>query len=69
MSGERIRVVEDESDRRKLITYHLLQERFRVLEARNGEDALNMVRREEPRLIVLALMLPGLSAASPLIEL
>lgn len=61
MSGESILVVEDESDIRKLITYHLLQERFKVLEAQNGEDALGLVRREKPRLIILDLMLPGLS--------
>lgn len=61
MSGERILVVEDESDIRKLIAYHLLQERFKVLEAQNGEDALELVRREKPHLIILDLMLPGLS--------
>lgn len=58
---EKILVVEDESDIRKLIAYHLVQERFRVLEAENGEDALELVNREKPRLIVLDLMLPGLS--------
>lgn len=59
--AEKILVVEDESDIRKLITYHLLQERFRVLEAENGEEALERVNREKPRLIILDLMLPGLS--------
>lgn len=59
--AEKILVVEDESDIRKLITYHLLQERFRILETENGEDALELVSREKPRLIILDLMLPGLS--------
>lgn len=59
--SDRILVVEDETDIRKLISYHLRQERFRVLEVENGEDALNLVREEPPRLIVLDLMLPGLS--------
>lgn len=59
--AEKILVVEDESDIRKLVTYHLLQERFRVLEAENGEEALELVNREKPRLIILDLMLPGLS--------
>jgi len=58
---EKILVVEDESDIRKLIVYHLLQERFRILEAENGEEALELVNREKPRLIILDLMLPGLS--------
>lgn len=59
--SDRILVVEDEADIRKLISYHLRQERFRVLEVENGEDALDLVREEPPRLIVLDLMLPGLS--------
>ena len=59
--SDSILVVEDEADIRKLISYHLRQERFRVLEVENGEDALDLVREEPPRLIVLDLMLPGLS--------
>ena len=58
---DKILVVEDEADIRKLISYHLQQERFRVLEAENGEDALDLVHKEPPRLIVLDLMLPSLS--------
>ena len=59
--ADKILVVEDEADIRKLITYHLSQERFRVVEAENGEDALDLVQQETPRLIVLDLMLPSLS--------
>ena len=59
--ADKILVVEDEADIRKLITYHLTQERFRVLEAENGEDALELVQQQQPRLIVLDLMLPSLS--------
>lgn len=59
--ADKILVVEDEADIRTLITYHLTQERFRVLEAENGEDALDLVQQEPPRLIVLDLMLPSLS--------
>ena len=59
--ADKILVVEDEADIRKLIAYHLNQERFRVLEAENGEDALDLVHKETPRLIVLDLMLPSLS--------
>ena len=59
--ADKILVVEDEADIRKLITYHLSQERFRVVETENGEDALDLVQQETPRLIVLDLMLPSLS--------
>lgn len=59
--ADKILVVEDEADIRKLISYHLDQERFCVLEAENGEDALELAHKETPRLIVLDLMLPNLS--------
>lgn len=61
MAGQKILVVEDEPDIRKLVNYNLTQERFRVLEAEDGEKALKIVQRERPHLIVLDLMLPGLS--------
>ncbi|HEY1234538.1 MAG TPA: response regulator transcription factor [Candidatus Binatia bacterium] len=59
--GQKILVVEDEPDIRKLVNYNLAQERFRVLEAEDGEQALKMVQRERPDLVILDLMLPGLS--------
>ncbi len=60
-SGQKILVVEDEPDIRKLVQYNLAQERFRVLEAENGEQALKIVQRDKPNLLILDLMLPGLS--------
>ena len=59
--GQKILVVEDEPDIRKLVQYNLAQERFRVLEAEDGEQALKIVQRERPNLVILDLMLPGLS--------
>lgn len=61
MAVKKILVVEDEPDIRKLVHYNLAQERFKVLEAEDGEKALKLVQREKPHLIVLDLMLPGLS--------
>jgi phosphate regulon transcriptional regulator PhoB len=59
--GQKILVVEDEPDIRKLINYNLAQERFKVLEAEDGEQALKLLQRERPNLVILDLMLPGLS--------
>jgi DNA-binding response OmpR family regulator len=39
----------------------LAQERFKVLTAEDGEQALKVIQREKPNLVVLDLMLPGLS--------
>ena len=58
---QKILVVEDEPDIAKLVSYHLAQERFKVLTAEDGEQALKLIQREKPNLIILDLMLPGLS--------
>jgi two-component system, OmpR family, alkaline phosphatase synthesis response regulator PhoP len=60
-STQKILVVEDEPDIRKLVQYNLTQERFSVLEAEDGEQALKLLQRERPNLVILDLMLPGLS--------
>src|SRR5437762_13854059 len=60
-TGQRILIVEDEPDIRKLVNYNLVQERFKVLEAEDGEQGLKIVQREKPDLVILDLMLPGLS--------
>ena len=59
--AQKILVVEDEPDIRKLVQYNLLQERYKVLEAEDGEQALKIVQRDKPNLVILDLMLPGLS--------
>ena len=60
-SAQKILVVEDEPDIRKLVQYNLTQERFKVMEAEDGEQALKLLQREKPSLVILDLMLPGLS--------
>jgi len=60
-SGQKILVVEDEPDIRKLVNYNLAQEHFKVIEAEDGEQALKVIQRDKPHLVVLDLMLPGLS--------
>ena len=59
--AQKILVVEDEPDIRKLVNYNLVQERYKVLEAEDGEQALKIVQRDKPNLVILDLMLPGLS--------
>ncbi|MFA6358297.1 MAG: response regulator [Candidatus Omnitrophota bacterium] len=57
---EKILIVEDEKDIIKMIEYNLKKEGFRVIDARDGEDALDLAGREHPDLILLDLMLPGM---------
>jgi two-component system phosphate regulon response regulator PhoB len=59
MSKERILVIEDEEDILALVHYNLAKEGFRVTTATSGEAGLQAVRSQEPELILLDLMLPG----------
>ena len=58
MSKEKILIIEDEKDIAKMLDYNLKKEGFRALSANNGEDGLDMARKEHPDLILLDLMLP-----------
>jgi len=53
-------VVDDERDIVELVRYNLVQAGYRVVSAVDGKQAIDMVRRERPDLIVLDLMLPTL---------
>src|SRR3982750_3631743 len=53
-----ILLVDDEDAVQKLLTYPLEHEGFRVLQARDGEEALRRFAGERVDLVVLALMLP-----------
>jgi len=57
----KVLVVDDEKDITALVAYHLEREGFRVLQAYDGFQALEMVKRERPNLLVLDLMLPQMS--------
>jgi two-component system alkaline phosphatase synthesis response regulator PhoP len=58
MPGETILVVDDEQHIIELTQMYLEQEGFRVVSARDGEQALRAIARDRPALVVLDLMLP-----------
>jgi two-component system phosphate regulon response regulator PhoB len=60
MARKNILVVEDEEDILDLLSHHLGREGWVVTPARTGEEAIKLVARKRPDLIVLDLMLPGL---------
>jgi two-component system phosphate regulon response regulator PhoB len=68
-TGERILVVDDESDIVALVAYHLVKAGYRVSTAASGPDALTAARQERPALVVLDLMLPGASGYEVLEQL
>lgn len=58
MTGETILVVDDEAHIVELTQMYLEQEGFRVRSAGDGAEALAMIARQPPALMVLDLMLP-----------
>jgi len=60
MNNRRVLVVDDEEDIQKLVKYNLTKEGFQVTCVGNGEEGIALARKEQPALIVLDLMLPGL---------
>lgn len=61
MARETILVVEDDENIQQLVGYNLAKAGFHVVYADNGEQALTVIKREKPELIILDLMLPGLN--------
>ncbi len=59
--GERVLVVDDESDIVALVAYHLAKSGYKVSTATSGSEALERARQDQPALIVLDLMLPDIS--------
>jgi two-component system phosphate regulon response regulator PhoB len=59
-SHPHVLIVDDEADILELLRHHLLQAGFIVTTAQSGEEALNMISRRLPHLLVLDLMLPGM---------
>ncbi len=54
----KILLVDDEEDILELLQYNLEKADFKVLRASNGEEALEIARKEEPDMILLDIMMP-----------
>lgn len=59
MGKASILVVEDDADIQQLVSYNLIKSGFHVTCADSGEEALQILDREQIDLILLDLMLPG----------
>jgi two-component system response regulator ResD len=59
-SQQTILVIEDEKSIAQLVQLYLEQENFRVVVAADGPSGLGLHTREQPALVILDLMLPGL---------
>jgi DNA-binding response OmpR family regulator len=57
---DKILVVDDELEIRDLLTEVLTGEGYDVIQASNGVEALELVEKEEPQVILLDVMMPGI---------
>lgn len=65
-SGYLILIVDDEQCLRTIVREYLEREGFRVVEAANGKEAIDAVKNERPRLIIMNYLMPvmdGLEAS------
>ena len=60
MSKQNILVIEDEEDIRELLVYNLSKEGYSVIAVESGELGLEHAASDQPDLILLDLMLPGI---------
>jgi len=58
--GKKILVIEDDAIALRLIEYTLCKEGYEVLLAKDGREGMSKARSEEPDLIILDIMLPGI---------
>ena len=56
----KVLVADDDPDIRELIVETLSHERFSLIEARDGVEALELSRRERPDIVVLDVMMPNM---------
>ncbi|NLJ81195.1 MAG: response regulator transcription factor [Firmicutes bacterium] len=57
----KVLIVEDEKKIREIVKLYLQQDGFSVLEAADGQEALQVFQEQRPDLVILDLMLPKLS--------
>lgn len=53
--------VDDERDMRKLVSFILARQGYRVLTAADGEEGLATIKKEHPDVVLLDLMMPKMN--------
>ena len=58
--GDKVLVVDDELQIRNLLSNFLTEEGYEVILASNGEEAVQLAERENPQVILLDILMPGI---------
>ncbi|MEO0479703.1 MAG: response regulator [Planctomycetota bacterium] len=61
MSARKVLVVDDEPIICRSLSFALRKDRYEVFEARDGEQALEVIRKERPDLVFLDVMMPKMT--------
>ncbi|MFM2137738.1 MAG: hypothetical protein RJA57_45 [Bacteroidota bacterium] len=56
--GRKVLIADDEPDILEILKYNLVNEGYEVVTARDGDEALEKARRQQPDLIILDVMMP-----------
>jgi two-component system alkaline phosphatase synthesis response regulator PhoP len=56
----KVLIVDDEPDILEFVSYNLNKEGFQVVSASNGQEALEVAKREKPQLVLLDVMMPAM---------
>jgi len=57
---EKVLVVDDEFEIRDVLSRFLTEEGYEIILASNGEEALELVERENPQVVLLDILMPGI---------
>ena len=69
LSSKKILIIEDERSLREALRDKLTREGFSTLEAKNGEEGLDVALREHPELILLDIVMPVMDGMTMLKKL
>jgi len=58
--ADKVLVVDDEWEIRDMLSRFLTEEGYEVILASNGEEAIELAERENPQVILLDIMMPGI---------
>ncbi|MBL7142297.1 MAG: response regulator [Candidatus Pacebacteria bacterium] len=67
--AKKILIIEDDKFLRDLISQKLLKEGFDIAQAVDGEDGIKKIKEENPDLILLDLILPGIDGFEVLTQM
>ena len=59
-NGYKILLVDDEKDILEFLSYNLRKEGYTVFTSNDGEDAITIAKKEQPHLVILDVMMPGM---------